>query len=700
MDLKVGDWVELSDGRTAQVSSWDTERGVARAELPTGGQVERPIAFAVARWRSVPEDGLRVRLALDPEDLRRRAKTSPADLVAFVLADFGGEADTRAIRMALSPGIVPAEDFERWWKRVQPRLDDDERLDTSRAREKKYRLRRPGEAAYLRPPRQSEKRRGRYLADGPQLKRARERASHRAPHSDDDEQLFRVELTLANDGGVDPTDRFMAAELAIWLERQTPAEAIGQLGDDIFAVDLLRIPQGASRSAALDWALERSSAAPGSGTTGSYPIFQSALALGKPWSERVLDAVGDNPAAARDACEGILGWAIPGTEDAGPAKYPDDLQAFDRRIERAEQFAGILGQDGLLGLWRGTLRALEELPGSSTHAVPWLRLLGRLAALAWVVYHRLDGPRRPRLAELPATRPDGVAALLRAGNASDLKALRPAVLTWYRGEPARYATSVRLLASLSGEDELRLGLDAARHELARTAVGQIAAQLIGWVKETARSDPLAAESVSLAGTAAADSPFVSTEMERLAEVAATGFLEGTGVQTGSITFSPSGWERFGRLIARRLDEAATREQSALREATEATEEVAKLRQVAETRSTALVEARSTAGSAARSDASKLASNLLRPVALAVADSFEGDSLEALQDRLLAVLQRAKINPILEVGEQAAFDPIRHQWVGEGNPEEVVRAVSPGFVARVEGEEDVVLVPARVVALRT
>src|SRR5207249_9996249 len=109
---------------------------------------------------------LRVRLALDPEDLRHRSQSSPSDLIAFVLADHGGEADTRAIRSALSPRLIPAEDFGRWWKRIQPRLDGDERLDTSRAPVKKYRLRRPGEPIYLRSSRQSEKRRGRLLADG------------------------------------------------------------------------------------------------------------------------------------------------------------------------------------------------------------------------------------------------------------------------------------------------------------------------------------------------------------------------------------------------------------------------------------------------------------------------------------------------------------------------------------------------------
>jgi hypothetical protein len=640
-----------------------------------------------------------VRLALDPEDLRGRSQSSPADLVVFVLADLGGEADTNAIRSALSPQVIPLEDFGRWWKRIQPRLDGDERLDTSHAREKKYRFRRPGESSFLRPPRQSERRHGRQLADGPQLKRARERASHPPPYSEGDEQLFRTELELASDQSVDPTDRFMAAELGMRLKRQTAEEAAAQLGDDIMAVDLLRVPQNTSRSTALEWALQRLGSEADGPTGGGHPIFQSALALGKPWSERVLDAVGINPAAARDACEGILGWAIPGTEDAGPAKYPDDLQAFDRRAERAEQIAVNLGQDGLLGLWRGTLRALEELPESSAHAVPWLRLLGRLAALAWSSYHRIDGPRRPRLADLPAIRPEGTEALIRAGDEKGLKALGPAIVAWYRGNPGRYAASIRLLASESGEDELRLGLDAARLELAGTTVAQIAAQLLAWVRESARTDPLAAESVSLAGTVSAETPYVVTEMERMADAAAIGFTEGSGVPTGPITFSRSGWERFGRSIASRLDDAASREQQASVEAARATDEADRLRQVAESRSSALVEARTTAGTAAREDASKLASNLLRPVALAVADSFEGNSLGALQDRLLAVLQRAKIAPILEIDEQAAFDPVRHQWVGEGNPDETVRAVSPGFVARLEGEEDVVLVPARVVAPR-
>jgi len=695
VELKVGDWVELSDGRTAQVAVWDEERGVAFAELPTGGRVERPISFAAARWRLLPEDGLRVRLALDPDDLQRRAQASPADLVAFALADSGGEAETQAIQRALSPQVVPAGEFERWWRRVQPRLDSDERLDTSRAREKRYRLRRSGESGRLRPARHEQRRRGRLLADGPQLKRARERASSTTHHSDDDEQLFQVELELAGDPTVDPTDRFMAAELGVWLERMTADEAVATLADDIMAIDLLRVPQAASRSTALDWALAGSTDR--EPLSGSHPVFRSALALGRPWSERVLTALAASAVATREVCEGVLGWAVPGDEDAGAAKYPDDLRAFERRVERAEQLAGDLGQDGLAGLWNGATMALEALPASSAHATPWIRLLGRIAALSWRVFRKIDGPRRPRLVDLSPLRPDAVTALIRAATDEDLQALRPATVRWYRRDPGKYAASVRLLASQSGEDELHLGLEAARQELANTSAGQIAAQLLLWVRESARTDQLAAEGVSLAVTAAGDSPVVVAELDRIAEAAATAFMEHAEILTGPITFSRSGWERFGRLIAARLEEAEDRERRAIDDLAQATEEAGRLRHLADTRSTALAEARVTAVSVSRNDTGRLASSLLRPVALALADSFEGDSLEALRDRLLVVLQRARISPVMEVGEETHFDPFRHQWVGDGQPSDVVRALSPGFVARVEGEEDVVLVPARVVA---
>ena len=83
--------------------------------------------------------------------------------------------------------------------------------------------------------------------------------------------------------------------------------------------------------------------------------------------------------------------------------------------------------------------------------------------------------------------------------------------------------------------------------------------------------------------------------------------------------------------------------------------------------------------------------------MAVADSYEGQSLEALQDALLAVLARARMRPIGAVGAIQPYDPERHLWVGAGQPTTEVQLISPGFAGRGEEDRDITLVPARCIA---
>jgi hypothetical protein len=88
-------------------------------------------------------------------------------------------------------------------------------------------------------------------------------------------------------------------------------------------------------------------------------------------------------------------------------------------------------------------------------------------------------------------------------------------------------------------------------------------------------------------------------------------------------------------------------------------------------------------------------NLLKPVAAALADSYESGSLGALQDQLRAVLTRLRIRPVGTIGDVVPFDPDRHTWVSEGYPSAEVRIVAPGWEGR-DGDVPVTVVPARVV----
>jgi hypothetical protein len=194
-----------------------------------------------------------------------------------------------------------------------------------------------------------------------------------------------------------------------------------------------------------------------------------------------------------------------------------------------------------------------------------------------------------------------------------------------------------------------------------------------------------------------EDPAASTELDRLADRASAKFTSGGDVGLGPVTFSRSGWPSFAERIREALEDAGERERAATERAEAAEAESEQLRRLATQRSAALVETRSVGSERSQQDAARLTTNLLKPVAMALADSYEADSLAALRDRLLVVLQRGRVKPIHQPGDVVEFDPIRHQWVGEGYPTDRVKALSPGFMVSGEDDEDVVVVPARVVA---
>ena len=110
---------------------------------------------------------------------------------------------------------------------------------------------------------------------------------------------------------------------------------------------------------------------------------------------------------------------------------------------------------------------------------------------------------------------------------------------------------------------------------------------------------------------------------------------------------------------------------------------------------ALQQAKTQRTSQSNVDARRVGVNVVKPIARALDDSYESSSLEGLQDQLEVAMARLRVGHIAEPGDEIAFDPDRHEWVGDGYPPETVRVLSPGFVASGEDEDELVLSFARV-----
>ena len=696
MRIDVGAWVLLPDGAVAHVTACDDgpQGSLVRAETTDGRVTERPASYAELRWRRRPEDGLAVRQALDPAGVRQLASADPVGLIVVALRDVdGGPASAAEIKAALAPSPIAASDIEHWWRRVQPRLEADPRLDASRARQRMYRLMDPEEQAHApwHEPVSSELRRGRYLADAPLLLDARKRAKRLASVAVPERDELAAEARLATRATLDPTDRFLAAELGVWLGLWTEEAVIEQLGDDVFGIDLTRIRERGSRDAALRWAA-RWAAQHARHLGPEDTIVRSGVAAGSPWAERLGEAI----APRAPLLEWVLGFGIPGSEESGPAKYPADLETYGRRVHAAAALLPRAGSDEAAALGRGALRGLRDLAPSGAHAQARHRLLAEVARLFWAAWTRQARDQRERsLAGLDLP-PDAWELLVNAAPPEALTDLRSVFEEAYAGAYGSLVPAIRTLGERLHLDPGAIALGVARRQVGATSATTLALEAARLTTDaTVRS-----ESVTLAGTIAPHDPSVEREIARSAAQAAEALLAGQVNAVGSLLFTPDSWAEFAAQIARDVVAAHEESRAAISERDAAIAELERTRAYARERQEELRHLRAQAGAQSQGNVYRVAANLLRPVAAAVADSYEEADVSALRDRLLAVLDRAQITEVTALGAVQRFDPVRHRWVGEGDPTEWIRALSPAYATQEEGEDGIVLVQARVVAATT
>ncbi len=107
-----------------------------------------PIAAARRSLTGLPDDDLRLLAVLNPEELARLRTHSPVDIMVRALGSLGGSGDAQRFKVFLvGSAIVPAKDWNVFWRKVRAAADKDPRIDSSRAFEQTYRLTPEGSVA-------------------------------------------------------------------------------------------------------------------------------------------------------------------------------------------------------------------------------------------------------------------------------------------------------------------------------------------------------------------------------------------------------------------------------------------------------------------------------------------------------------------------------------------------------------------------
>ncbi len=703
-----GQWVELPNGRVARIVAVADD--AVLAEYPSGRSIDRPLANVLALWRFLSQDSLLVEAASAHAQLAARLEANPVDLVADAIRDLGGEAETEAIQglleRVIGADVGTGPKFKAWWRKTQLRIGDDPRIDDTRSYERRYRLLGPGEVK-VQPQRQlvsDQERLGRLLAVAGPLKSARERVRNQKPPLTQEElEQFAVQATVADMTHVDATDRFLAAELGVWLGLRTQDEAVGLLGEDLLDIDLFRIVLKPSRLVALQWLASflRSRGDEWSWTGGTVPvILATAIGSSLDWDSVVGPLAAQLEVSRRAVTAAAVAWSYPGSEESRPWKLPADYLSYASRVQRFLDEIPTAKPDVHLGLEQGGLIALAGLAESEKNTLDADRMVERLAELVTRARVRLDDASMTSAEVVGRLPPKRLGALLAVRTVQPgawaRRAYLAAVEAAFRRDPAAYEGVVRQIGAMIGEDPGAIAVRCIRQVVRdSTLVGMALAG--GRIAESAA---VAAACDALAGTADPDNAAVSERLRDQAGDAAQLVIEGLDGDMpeveGMRVFLPATWTVFTNALQVRMRATLQLERAAASRVTEAEALLAD----AEARITQYREqlaGRLQADASSRQISSdELAVNVLKPVARALADSMEAPSLEVLQDNLAALLDKAHIEPTILPGDVASFTSEFHKWVGNGHPTGPVMAISPGFVAHLEGK-DVVLVVARVVA---
>lgn len=695
MSLAVGDWVILPEGVLAQVTRIEGDPAMAHASAIDGRTTERPLGNAELRWTRVPEDGLRVRLALDSDAMRSESARDPVALVVAALLDQGGEATTREIRDTVSAAFDDGDELRRWWGRAQKRLDDDPRIDARDARQKRYRLLADGQRQVdrVRSRKSSKLLHGLVLLDGPRLLAERDR-SRRQSSLDEPaivELLASAELDL--DETVDPTDRFLSGEIAVHLGKRDDRGLGERLGPAVLGIDLLRLRGRQSRARALRLARDYLDARSEAEATlhDVVPIVASAAARSDTDAGVFEALVGSVGVDAWRPWAWAVRWGAPGTDENADPVYPDDLVRYRERLAGIVERWRIDGPDAAIGIIGACLDALEAVASTPSHGDEWGRTMDALGSAFWSGARDLQ-PQSVRacLASRSLTSATWLALIDGAPGEQALTVLRVPVERVYRTEPGRLEVMARLSQRL-GRD-----LGATLLTIARDMVRETRAPAIALDALATAADPRShAESVSLAGAIARDHAAVTQALESEAKAALSAAMTGDASRQGPLLLSEAGWQSVVRGVYELSQEAERQRDAATHAAAAAETRAAELEHALERREEALQQVRRSSAEERSVTSSRLSINLLKPVAAALADSYESGSVGALQDQLRAVLTRLRIRQVGAIGDVVAFDPDRHAWVSEGYPSPEVRIVAPGWEGQ-DGDTPLVLVPARVV----
>lgn len=124
-----------------KVVAWDLISRKVTIDFEQNSDQVMDLQFALQKTEPLAADDFRARKVEEIEELRAISGSDPVGMVVHLLESHGGSLSADALEKQLSPTVIPAADFKRWWDNVKRLLKDSKRVVVPAKRQDPFVLR-------------------------------------------------------------------------------------------------------------------------------------------------------------------------------------------------------------------------------------------------------------------------------------------------------------------------------------------------------------------------------------------------------------------------------------------------------------------------------------------------------------------------------------------------------------------------------
>lgn len=125
--LKPGNFCSHRSWGIGKIVSWNTDLGEMVINFANKAGHTMQLIYAAESLSPLPDDHIEAMILNDPTKAREVAVNNPLEILSVCIKSFGAAATAERIERTLTPALIPATDWKKWWDSTKRQVKKDTR---------------------------------------------------------------------------------------------------------------------------------------------------------------------------------------------------------------------------------------------------------------------------------------------------------------------------------------------------------------------------------------------------------------------------------------------------------------------------------------------------------------------------------------------------------------------------------------------